>query len=332
MLNAILGIVSGIGSLTYAWYFVATIAALAVIAVLALIYEISPMLGRTDLRIWTRIKIYDVLISIVFMLIFLLIFVAFFAGINAVSAFGKNFVPNACNDQTNTDIYALAMCDLSQFNSQIANVNNLGFFLMLLGSTSGSYKVEQPIGWLTISAALSMTPSGILGPLTVYLSAFFAFYILSRVMLLLLSIGLLIFSVFMAIGLISRLFVVTRTFGGAMIAFAIGIGIIFPLVIATIYGFLDVTIQNIPATDFISLIVQTVFLALSVAIGAASALTGATTILSGSASFIAYIGYVFAGMLLFPIVSLTLVDVFIRDFSASIGERMDFLSILTSLV
>jgi len=335
-------------TLTNVWFPVAVIAALAVIGILAIIYAISPFVGRTDLRTWAKIKVYDVLFSILLILIFFAI-IEFIFSIDYSSALGENLVPSACSRITTQssgtvpDLYLLAMCDLNTFNGYVTLAGYLGFAGGFIMSTYPSAQVEvnsNPISFEFETGNIILGGGAYFG----YIGYLYTFYILSRVLLLLVGASMLLFSIFMSIGLIVRVFPITRTFGGAMIAFGIGLGILLPLLVAVNYGFIDVAIQNIPLATLdkeIATIANLITNPLAslfndpqsfAALVYENPLTPIGSALAALIDIIDFIGYVFAGVLLLPIFTLVIVDVFIADFSQAVGERMDFLSILTNLI
>jgi len=323
-------------TLTNAWFPVAVIAALAVIGILAIIYAISPLVGRTDLRSWAKIKVYDVLFSIVLILIFFAI-TEFIFSIDYSSALGENLVPSACSSITAEssgtvpDLYLLAMCDLKTFNGYVNLAGYIGFVGGFIMGTFPSINFEENSDPVSYGFTVQMIILGS-GAYFNYITFLYIFYILSRVLLLLVGASMLLFSVFMSIGLIARVFPITRTFGGAMIAFGIGLGILLPLLVAINYGFINVAMPNISLANEISIIVKSITKAFALLLSGASLTSIVIDLLAPLLNLIYFIGYVFAGVLLLPIFTLVIVDVFIRDFSQAVGERMDFLSILTNLI
>jgi len=334
-------------TLTNVWFPVAVIAALAVIGILAIIYAISPLVGRTDLRSWAKIKVYDVLFSIVLILIFFAI-TEFIFSIDYSSALGKNLVPSPCNSITTQssgtvpDLYLLAMCDLSTFNGDVNLAGLIGFAGGFFMGTFPGVNVEENLDPVSYGFTVQMIMLGS-GAYFGYIGFLYTFYILSRVLLLLVGASMLLFSVFMSIGLIARVFPITRTFGGAMIAFGIGLGILLPLLVAVNYGFINVAIQNkLPTISTIPKLITKPFASLFTNPNSFFASLSANplkfigdvlkSIGAKILNLVDFIGYVFAGVLLLPIFTLVIVDVFISDFSQAVGERMDFLSILTNLI
>ena len=183
------------------------------------------------------------------------------------------------------------------------------------------------------------------------LNMLYIFFILAQVQMLLISAAPLIFALLMALGLVARSFGITRSFGGAMIAFAIGIGFIYPLVTSISYGFLDYSIQyagqqflcafGVNPTSVCPLIttrilesmgtVFTSFFSLNFGEFVAQ-ITAGPIILPIFRAFVMYSGLVAMGLTLIPLLNLTVVDAFIVDFSKAMGERMDFLSLLTRIL
>jgi len=329
-------------TLTNVWFPVAVIAALAVIGILAIIYAISPLVGRTDLRSWAKIKVYDVLFSIVLILIFFAI-TEFIFSIDYSSALGEKLVPSPCNSITTQssgavpDLYLLAMCDLSTFNGYVNQVGYIGFFggAFIMG-TFPSVQVKEnsyPISYAFDTGNIIFGSGVYFG----YIAFLYTFYILSRVLLLLVGASMLLFSIFMSIGLIVRVFPITRTFGGAMIAFGIGLGILLPLLVAINYGFINVAIQNVLPLTTLDTEISTIVNLITKSFAYLLLFANPLTLIGFSALYFliklaVFIGYVFAGVLLLPIFTLVIVDVFIVDFSQAVGERMDFLSILTKVM
>jgi hypothetical protein len=129
--------------------------------------------------------------------------------------------------------------------------------------------------------------------------------------------------------------------------------VIFPLMTAFSYGFLDNAI-NTSSSQFlcsfgfnfspgsgcatiatrilgtIGSFITDIFTANPA--GAFGDLTAGPFIFPVLQSFIIYGSLVAMGFTFLPLFNLTVVDAFIVDFSRSIGERMDFLSLLTRLL
>ncbi len=183
------------------------------------------------------------------------------------------------------------------------------------------------------------------------LNMLYVFYILSQVQVLLISAAPLIFALLMALGLVARSFGITRTFGGAMIAFAMGIGFVYPLMTSISYGFLDSSIataqnqftcvigMNPTFSSSCPTIISRVLNLLGDLFSSAwngnlspQSLLGDQYFRPIIQSFLIYSGLIAMGLSLIPLLNLTVVDAFIVDFSRAMGERMDFLSLLTRIL
>ena len=166
----------------------------------------------------------------------------------------------------------------------------------------------------------SIIPGGVAGILGIALNVLLVMLILNQVQLMLLSSSLLFLALFTVMGLILRTFGFTRTFGGAMIALGLGLGLVYPLLVSVTYGFITPHIaQASLANDFangLGLLYAFIFGSLS----------------SGSADFLARLGYVIMGLTFVPFLNFIILDAFIVDFSKSVGERIDFMSMMTGMI
>ena len=128
-----------------------------------------------------------------------------------------------------------------------------------------------------------------------------------------------------------------------MIAFGLGLGFIYPLMAGLTYGFLDTAIQNVACATGSSASICTATtpsignLAPALIVGMLSipinwASSGTFSFASTLTPLIIYGGFVAAGLLLIPLLTLIVVDAFIVDFSKAIGERMDLFSLLTRML
>lgn len=334
-----------------------------VIAIIAVIYMLSPLLGRNDIKTWARIKIYDVLLTVVLAVVFL-VFSGMLYSIDPTSAYGAvGLLPQSCSPtvMTNTptsvnvnNLYALSVCDMYQYNQNVMSFSNGMFWLSLgaglapsaainiafleggpqqLPSTSTSSGVSPGIGFALF---INLMPITIIHQYVVPLmGAYFAAVILAQVQELLLSSAMIIFSIFMIIGFTARAFGVTKTFGGSMIAFALGFGFIYPLITTISYGFLDVVLENAQIALHGSILDLFQTLALSLVGNMVSLFFGGTGAGTLSANFTPLLingGFIASGLLIIPLLNLIIVDAFIVDVSRVIGERMELMSLLTRIV
>ncbi len=347
------------------WFPIILLTTLAIIAVIAVIYQLSPLLGRNDIKVWARAKIYDCFITIIFAIIFLS-FSTIVLTTSPVSAFSSlGIVPNACNPSVSgnnptssniADIYGLSDCEFYTFNQAAASFTQSMFVLAIIGGINPSATVSTPSPF-PISPA---TGSGVgfsfqfqLFPIVIvhqyivpYMQAYFTAVLVSQLLQIVLNSSAILFSIFMILGLIARSFGITKSFGGAMIAFGLGLGFIYPLMASLTYGFMDTAIQNAacvlsgtPTTTpqlttcgaSIGSMASVLFVGmLSVPIN--SIFNGLFSFASKLTPLVVYGGFVAAGLLLIPLLNLIVVDAFIVDFSKAIGERMDLFSLLTRML
>lgn len=344
------------------WFPIVLLAAFAIITIIGLIYALSPLLGRTDIRTWARAKIYDALITIVFALIFVS-FSTVICTVNPTSSMRSigilpaNCDPIISNTPSTTgiaDIYGLSLCEIYQFNQNVASfTQSLYWTSLLLGGINPEITIAIPEGGnfqpvvagpgVGISFSLDAIPITLIHQYIIpYLQAYFAALLASELLQIVLSSSMLFLSLFLVLGLIARSFSITKSFGGAMIAFGIGLGFVFPLIAMLTYGFIDTAMINAQTTacqgiTFIH--------------GAPCALVDlAPLLISGILSIpinifgnplpfnqiitplIIYGGFIGAGLIFIPLLNLIVVDAFIVDFSRAIGERMDLFSLLTRIL
>lgn len=331
------------------WFPIALIAAIAVIALLAFIMMISAFAGRDRVRVWAKVKIYEVLLSIVLIIVFLVV-VGIVFSIDFSSSTGVftsiNLVANGCvaggSTGTSTDLSTLAVCDMYYFNKNVQTLNSLVYYLALRFSFVPEIKVEYStpgfnggLGNLGVETKISLSPAALDVFSGYLLDALYTAFVVSQVQLLLLAASLVLFSVLMAIGFIARIFVITRTFGGAMIALGIGLGIIYPLLVCITYGYVNYGVQSTfpsGAIDiaYVSTLIGGVTSFLLAAI--AQGIIGSYISIPGFVQFFQFAGYVGMGLVLVPILNVLIVDVFVIDFSQAVGERIDFASLLTRMI
>lgn len=359
-----------------AWFPVAVLAVLAITGVVAILYVLSPLVGRNDIRAWARVKIYDLFFSIVLILVFAAFSTMLCAtpvldlyksvGLITTQPTGRvNTLPSGVTDpcyntQIDPNLYRLAICDMYQFNAYDADFNHYFYFFLLvnalLPSLSINYGAVSGGGrGLPLGIALGTGPIDIFPANTVFkylgnmLALIYGFVLLNNIQVILLSASALLFAILMAIGLIARAFGITRTFGGAMIALAMGLGFIYPLLISVTYGFLDyglqqaVSIRGHGLLQYTSVIgvLSPVVTILSFIAGLLSSSKFCTDIVGHGCLLsygkvlpewlFLYLGFIMMGLVLMPLINFIVVDTFIIDFSQAVGERMDFLSLLTRI-
>lgn len=346
-INFIFDVASYITSPEVVWLPIAVLAAVAMILILGLIYMITSALGRTEFKTWIRVKIYDVLLSLLMIFIFFFIVTAYF-DVNPVPYYETlGLVPLKC--ETVQDFFSLSACDMHEFISDSLQLNWLVYELMVVVSFMPSASINTEPLFATTVADYGFgvqLPNIMIFPVPVQffvgdaVGALYPLLVLNDVQELLLTASLLIFSLLMTIGLIARIFGVSRTFGGSMIALAIGIGVLYPLLVSFSYGFLTAGIDAsqtacgglcpLNQADIGAVIdaIVGIFLAAGLLIG--GPLSGPTLALLGN--LISYIGIVLLGISLIPLLNFLILDTFVIDFSKAIGEKIDFMTLLTTLV
>jgi hypothetical protein len=329
------------------WFPIVVLAAVAMIGVLAVMYMLGQFAGRESMRVWAKVKIYEILLSLLTVILFLFL-VSFIFSLNFQQIFGSvGLVPQECmpSSLTATDFFSLAICNMHQFNQQLLNLNGLIYYISLRLSMvpqltiNASKVIKYVTGISGLGGSITLQPPSAFDTFMGYgLDVLYFAFVLTQVQLLLLAASLLLFSLFMSIGLISRMFVITRSFGGAMVAFGIGLGILFPLMVNLTYGFINVGLDANSSYNNIS-IFASVSLGIMVAgiLGIALAFLIATSSLSGSftgllQTVLTFAGLIAVGLTVIPIINFIVIDSFIIDFSQAVGERMSFMSLLTNLI
>ncbi len=343
------------------WISVVVIAALMIISGLALVYAISPIVGRSDIRTWVRLKIFDVILALIFIVIFAG-FATATCTYNPVSTFkNAGLVPNFClSAQTingvatpaPNNIYSLALCDIFSFNTNTYYIINWAVFggLAVLAAWP-QFKLDVDIGNLAgIQAAIAL-PIPLSGGLGTFLGTLYLLQIFNQVQLILLAAAPLLFALFMSIGLMARVFGITRTFGGAMIALGVGIGFVYPLLVGITYGFVGQAVGSLWTNILTSIpnILKSEGLSFVYAIGWAftpgttvgSSFNLLSNILSQNATTVStnafyqlleIFGLDIAGAVFLPILNFIILDAFIVDFSKAIGEQISFMRIIEQLL
>lgn len=368
---------SFLGSPFALWFPLVLLATIVVILVAAMIYMLSPLAGRNDLRVWSRVKIYDVLSNLVFVFIFLS-----FSGLlctigPSAPLLSANLLPHSTpstpgcvpggTNPPNTipslpasgdNLFSLADCNIYLYNYDLMQFSVQIYYTILVFSLSPQVTVfpsvvvdpshaRQTIG-TGITFNLNFLPIQIAHHyITPLMGTLFAVILASFVQQILVNAALPLFGIFMTIGLIARSFGVTRSFGGAMIAFGIGVGFVYPLLVTITYGFLNYSVAALPSSST-SVVVggihgighfftpdvfwDNLVAILKLGVGAGSLGTVIQDFLNVFGDSLVYGGFMALGLTLIPLLNLVVVDAFIVDFSKAIGERMDFLSLLTRII
>jgi hypothetical protein len=327
-------------SINAAWVGIVMVAALFTIGVIAIIYLISTFIGREGMRVWAKVKIYEILLSLILVIAFLFISQLIFS-INFQQIYNATKVaPVACDigSGTNSDLFSMALCDMHQFNEYILRLNSLIYYIALRLSFvpqitfNMSAFVQYATGISGLGGEMTLVPPSAFDTFAgTALQFLYTAFVISQVQILLLGSSLLFFSVLMAIGLTARMFGVTKTFGGAMIAFAIALGLLYPLLVGFTYGYIDVQLDNNygifsllgDATAFTGILAPILLFIFSTSTGVFD---------NFLVPFMQFGANALIGLTIIPFLNFIILDVFVIDFSRAVGERMSFLSLLTNII
>lgn len=306
------------------WEGIALIVTLVTITAAALVYMLAGLINSPTARTWSRMQIYEALLSIAILLIFS--FFVYLLLINPKGAFNSlGLLPGQCSGNNVNDLFTLASCDLATFNNGAFSLaQTLYVSTYAAGFAPGFTLKVSPIPlqpFISVSVGLpSLLSSSVETAFSTMFSAILFMLVLNQVQLLIISGSLLFLFTFFVLGIIARTFGFSRSFGGVLIAFAIGIGIIYPLLVSLTYGFEAMQLNNYSiAQDIVTLFTGLLF---------------GGTVLSPQILSTIFIsaGYFVAGLTFIPFLNFLILDAFIVDFSKSIGEKIDFMSLLTGLV
>lgn len=318
------------------WFSFAFIAVLAVITVAAIIYQLSTILESPSARGWARLQVYEGLLSVVLLLVFAGILFIFainpegsFAQANLVSSNGQYSCVSA------QDLFQLSICDLSRFNSFAFTLAQAMFYVSFYSgfvpglSISGGLEVPPTSFTFGASAGIpSFLPLSLSNSFSTGFAALLTLDLLNQVQLILLSGCLLWLSFFVTLGLIARTVGFMRTFGGAMIALGLGLGLVYPFLVSLTYGYIDYQLGASSTCGTYAC--TTVGFVQSIMYDAID-----TLIFQGWApqdGVIFQFGAAIAGLTFIPFLNFIVLDAFIVDFSQAIGERLDFMSMITGLI
>ena len=335
------------------WIAVAFAAVLLVIAIAAFVYMLAGFINSSRARAWALSQIYSALLSIVLLLIFLFFVYLFY--INPQTAFQSACLvpipggasaacppstPNGASTNiapdcsaTNT-IFALSACDMYYFNQNAFSATEviyvIAFFAGFSPGISVEVHTEPQVDGISVGAALpDFVPADEVMLLSGAFAGLFFALILNQLQSIVLSAALLWLSLFLVIGLVARCFGITRSFGGSMIAFGLGLGLVYPLLVAILYGFINVHIGYVDVGGSLQQIIPLVFSAVLAVLS--GQVTNAGLAIFDSA-FVTQMAYLIAGLTFIPFLVFTILDAFIRDFSRLIGQQIDFMSLMGGLI
>jgi len=323
-----------------AWFPITLVAATLIIVILAVVYLLAPLVGRDDIKRNINIMIYQTLFSIVLILAFGM-FATWLCSFNAESllqSLNLNLVTSIA--PKNANLYETALYDLYWFTNYgaLANTNfflPLVYYLLNIGpQLSLEINFIPGVQTLGFSAKASFSLSNVLGSYIGYINdAISWLFIVNDLQFIIISAAPIIFAIFVSMGLIARIFGFSRSFGGSLIALGVGIGFVYPLMVSITYGFINVAYSQLIA-NMLPNVAANAF-GTSIQSALVSLLTGKAlpnAILSTIYDIINIAGFTATASLILPLLNFIVVNTFVLDFSQAFGERLDFMSLLTSII
>jgi hypothetical protein len=324
------------------WIPIAIVGVLLIIGILAIIYMVSPLVGRNDMREGIKLQIYETFFALALIIAFGF-FSTWLCSFNPVPMLNSlNLVPTAnipsgsttVTCQTTTTLYELADCNLYQFTNIALSSVNYALFEIFFAMSFGP-KIGITINFIPGVTGLGLGGEmvfALLGPVASFTSyvmdALTWLFLMNDFQIMIISAAPLIFAIFVSIGLLSRIFGVTRSFGGSMIALGVGIGFVYPLLVVITYGFLNNAFGILQANLGLNAL-----LASNVGASISNFLLGGPNIIINLVyGIIDEFGFTMVGALFLPMINFIVVNTFVLDFSQAIGERMDFMSLLTRVI
>ncbi|MDE1851213.1 MAG: hypothetical protein KGH69_00805 [Candidatus Micrarchaeota archaeon] len=321
------------------WAPIVVLGVLMVSMILGMLYILSPLIGRNDIRTWVRAKLYDQMFTVVLLLIFLSFSTALCSYRPGGSLDGLGLLPAACSGSSIDSIYGIAACDIYTFNGNIQGMSESAYLLAMVVSLNPNVGISTGYGGIGVSIGFNLIPvEPVHHYLIPFMSLFYGLIMISQMQQLLVGASMFLFPVLMAIGLLARAFGVTRTFGGSMIALALGLGFVYPMLVSVTYGFLDYMLGNIggPTDTILTMTVNWLsstyvlkFIESIFTFNLGNVIAAALTI---AQPLIIYSGIIVLGIGFVPLMVITVLDAFVVDVSRVIGERVDVISLLTRII
>jgi hypothetical protein len=319
------------------WVPVAGVAVLAVLVAAAFIYMLSSVVASPNARNWAKIQIYETLLSMLMLLFFAAFSYLFF--VNPQTAYQSiNLVPGSttapaattqCTGSSYNSIFALSMCDLTFFNGAAYQVGDLLLFVpVVTGLFLGVSVGVSPTSGISVGFnVLSLLPPSLSQIFSMGFKVLMTLMILNQIQLLLLAGSVLFLSFFVTLGLFARTLGFSRSFGGAMIALGLGLGLVYPLLVSMTYGFVDYQLQ---ATGILGSNPAGWFVAILTLYNIPFTSTSSASI--SLANIIKGLSYFIAGFTFIPFLNFMVLDAFIVDLSRALGEKLDFMSLLSGII
>ena len=132
------------------WFPIVILGVLLMLSVLGIIYGLSPILGRTDIRTWARAKMFDGAVTIIFALIFLSFSTVLFVSQPASIYNSLGLLPKSCNPNSASfgstipipgtlDFYGIAACEIFSYNQNVMSFSQMIFYMGLIMGLSPSF-------------------------------------------------------------------------------------------------------------------------------------------------------------------------------------------------
>lgn len=319
------------------WLGIAFIAIMAIMAVSGAVYILGGLIGSPSTRGWSRSQIYEALLALALLMLFISFFYLFSSNpLNAYSSL--NLVPQNCSGSSNpsgqpaNSIYSLAACDMTTFNARAVTTYTNLFWASLALSLAPTVRVNVSISpYLSLSTSFGFVSALFERTLDTFLGVILTFLIVNQLQVIMIASSIFFLSVFITIGLICRLFGFSRTFGGLMIALGLGFGLVYPLLITLTYGYIDVQLQGAATVSAVQTAINVFDIAFR---GIITTLTSGANAPSPlpSTQTLTLSGDFIMGFTVVPLINFLILDAFITDFSRAIGERVDFMTLMTGLL
>jgi hypothetical protein len=300
---------------------------LTVAIIAGLVYALSGLIKSETAEAWSRFQIYEAFLSILLLLAFGSIAYVFF--LNPQPVFSKaGLVPSTCTSAS--QLYTLAACDISLFNNATFTLARYLVYADYLVSFISGIPPKFTVNPIPLNPYISvgisppsLLPSDATTLMTYMYDLMLFMLIFNQIQLIVISGSVLFLAFFLSLGLVARTLGFLRTFGGAMIAFGLGIGIVYPLLVSMTYGYIDV-VANLSCLQSTTCAFTSALSAIFTLVFSVSTTLSLSAIPAALGTLFTYVGHIFIGLTIIPILNLTIVDAFVIDFSKSLGQQISF--------
>ena len=329
------------------WLPIAGGGALLIIAIAAIVYQLSGVIASQAGKNWAKMQIYEALFAV--LLILIVAAFSYLMFLNPLSNFSAaGLLPSTCNSSSINSVFGISVCDISTFNFAAQALYDEIYYISYVGALSPGASITVSIpeisGISATSSLNSVFPKDIEDILAIGSSFIVTMLLINQVQLILLSGSLFFLPFLLSIGIVAWIFGFSRRFGGAMIALGLGIGLIYPILTSITYGFMDVQLIHLfligssGSSSALSTLTMGAMDSIFTLQFAALAPTIIPAILLGTglpagiSTFVLEFGYLVAGLTFIPFINIVILDVFVIDMSSAIGVRISFMTLLNGLV